>query len=97
MNEDYKNIIIKLNENINSLMLLYSKVKENNIVLSNEVNKLNSELNIYKNKLEETEEKYDNLRLARSVVAGNSDDNEAKLKLNKIIREIDNCIALLNK
>ncbi|MCK9256239.1 MAG: hypothetical protein GX793_03665 [Bacteroidales bacterium] len=97
MNEDYKNIITKLNENINSLMLLYSKVKENNIVLSNEVNKLNSELNIYKNKLEETEEKYDNLRLARSVVAGNSDDNEAKLKLNKIIREIDNCIALLNK
>lgn len=97
MNEDYKNIITKLNENINSLMLLYSKVKENNIVLSNEVNKLNSELNIYKNKLEETEKKYDNLRLARSVVAGNSDDNEAKLKLNKIIREIDNCIALLNK
>ncbi|HPX75027.1 MAG TPA: hypothetical protein PLW77_00440 [Bacteroidales bacterium] len=97
MNEEYKDIIIKLNENIQSLISSYSTIKENNIILSNEVNKLNSELNIYKEKLEEIENKYNNLRLARSIADGDSDDKDVKLKLNRIIREIDNCIALLNK
>ena len=78
-------------------MASYSTIKEDNIILSNEVNKLNSELNIYKEKLEEIENKYNNLRLARSIADGDSDDKEVKLKLNRIIREIDNCIALLNK
>ncbi|HNY43480.1 MAG: hypothetical protein QM212_05120 [Bacteroidota bacterium] len=97
MDEDYKDIIIKLNDNIQSLMASYSTIKEDNIILSNEVNKLNSELNIYKEKLEEIENKYNNLRLARSIADGDSDDKDVKLKLNRIIREIDNCIALLNK
>jgi len=97
VNEEYKDIIIKLNENIQSLISSYSTIKENNIILSNEVNKLNSELNIYKEKLEEIENKYNNLRLARSIADGDSDDKDVKLKLNRIIREIDNCIALLNK
>ncbi|NLP19804.1 MAG: hypothetical protein GX378_03450 [Bacteroidales bacterium] len=78
-------------------MASYSTIKEDNIILSNEVNKLNSELNIYKEKLEEIENKYNNLRLARSIADGDSDDKDVKLKLNRIIREIDNCIALLNK
>ena len=78
-------------------MASYSTIKEDNIILSNEVNKLNSELNIYKEKLEEIENKYNNLRLARSIADGDSDDKDVKLKLNIIIREIDNCIALLNK
>lgn len=97
MDEDYKDIIIKLNDNIQSLMASYSTIKEDNIILSNEVNKLNSELNIYKEKLEEIENKYNNLRLARSIADGDSNDKDVKLKLNRIIREIDNCIALLNK
>lgn len=97
MDEDYKDIIIKLNDNIQSLMASYSTIKEDNIILSNEVNKLNSELNIYKEKLEEIENKYNNLRLARSIADGDSDNKDVKLKLNRIIREIDNCIALLNK
>ncbi len=78
-------------------MASYSTIKEDNIILSNEVNKLNSELNIYKEKLEEIENKYNNLRLARSIADGDSNDKDVKLKLNRIIREIDNCIALLNK
>jgi cell division protein FtsB len=43
VDEDYKDIIIKLNDNIQSLMASYSTIKEDNIILSNEVNKLNSE------------------------------------------------------
>jgi hypothetical protein len=98
MNEEYNKLIAKLNENIQKLMLLYSSEKEKNNKLSEEVNNLNNELNIYKAKYQETERKYDNLKMARSLNGADTpDEREARLKLNRIIREIDNCIALLNK
>lgn len=97
MNEEYNKLIAKLNENIQKLMLLYSSEKEKNSKLSDEVNNLNNELNIYKAKYQETERKYDNLKMARSLDGDNLDEREARIKLNRIIREIDNCIALLNK
>ncbi|MDD3687394.1 MAG: hypothetical protein PHE56_11570 [Bacteroidales bacterium] len=97
MNEEYNKLINKLNENIQKLMLLYSSEKEKNNKLSEEVNNLNNELNIYKAKYQEIERKYDNLKMARSLDGDTPDEREARLKLNRIIREIDNCIALLNK
>lgn len=96
MNEEYNKILDTLKGNIQQIILLYNKEKELNNELSKEVKNLNEELNIQQNKYQEIERKYENLKLAKAI---NSDDedSEAKLKLNKIIREIDNCIALLNK
>jgi hypothetical protein len=96
MNEEYNKILDTLKGNIQQIILLYNKEKEINNELSKEVKNLNEELNIQQNKYQEIERKYENLKLAKAI---NSDDedSEAKLKLNKIIREIDNCIALLNK
>ncbi|MDD2634608.1 MAG: hypothetical protein PHW82_03825 [Bacteroidales bacterium] len=96
MNEEYNKVLQKLNENIANVILLYNKEKEHCNELSKEVRMLNEELNIYKNKYKEIDNKYENLKLAKAI---NSEvgDSEAKIKLNRIIREIDNCIALLNK
>ncbi|MDD3741138.1 MAG: hypothetical protein PHH30_07840 [Bacteroidales bacterium] len=97
MNEEYNRLILRMKENIQKLILLYTKEKEKNKELSKEVKHISNELNIYINKNKEIEKKYDNLKLARALDGTNGEDKEAKLKLNKIIREIDNCIALLNK
>ncbi|HNQ67377.1 MAG TPA: hypothetical protein PKN32_03285 [Bacteroidales bacterium] len=86
-----------MKENIQKLILLYTKEKEKNKELSKEVKHISNELNIYINKNKEVEKKYENLKLAKALDGINGEDKEAKLKLNKIIREIDNCIALLNK
>jgi len=51
-----------------------------------------------KTEVETLKTKYENLRLAGAILAesdGNS--NEARQRLNRIIREIDQCIALLNR
>jgi phage shock protein A len=37
------------------------------------------------------------LKLTRAFVAENNEPQEAKLQINKIVREIDKCIALLNR
>ena len=96
MNEEYNKILQKLNENIANVILLYNKEKQQTNELSDEIKNLNEELNIYKEKYQQIDKKYENLKLARAI-NNDGDDSEAKLKLNKIIREIDNCIALLNK
>lgn len=97
MNEEYNKLISSLNGNIQKLMELYKIEKNNSIKLSEEVDKLNNELNIYRDKHQEIERKYDNLKMARIIDGTTTDEREAKIKLNKIVREIDNCIALLNK
>jgi hypothetical protein len=97
MNEEYNKLITRMNGNIQKLILLYKEEKSENVKLSSEVDSLNNELNIYKAKYQEFEKKYDNLKLAKSLDGNTTDDKEARLKLNRIIREIDNCIALLNK
>lgn len=45
--------------------------------------------------LEEWKEKYDSLKLASSMLGGNTNKTEAKLKINTLIRELDSCIAQL--
>ena len=45
--------------------------------------------------LEEWEEKYNSLKLASSMLGGNTNKTEAKLKINTLIRELDSCIAQL--
>ncbi len=97
MNEEYNKLISKVNGNIHKLILLYKEEKDKNSKLLNEIDSSNNELNIYKAKYQEFERKYDNLKMAKSFDGNTTDDKEARLKLNKIIREIDNCIALLNK
>jgi hypothetical protein len=42
-------------------------------------------------------QKIEQLRLATHILSGVDENREAKQKINKLIREIDKCIALLNK
>ena len=43
------------------------------------------------------EQKYENLKLAKMLVASDDDNKDAKNRVQKLVREIDKCIALLNK
>lgn len=47
-------------------------------------------------RLAQLEEKYNSLKIAGSVVSGSSDLGELKNTVNRMMREIDQCIAFLN-
>lgn len=96
MSEDYNGIINELKDNINEIITLYKKEKEVNKTITKEIILIREQLNSYKEKYEIAERKYENLKLAKSLTDEGS-SQESKNKLNKIIREIDNCIALINK
>ncbi|MDR2009587.1 MAG: hypothetical protein LBQ22_03805 [Bacteroidales bacterium] len=97
MNEEYDRLILKLNSNVQKIILLYEEEKGKNLKISQELNTVTEKLNIYKDKYQELEQKYNNLKLARLFTGTETEEKDARFKLNKIIREIDNCIALLNK
>ena len=43
------------------------------------------------------EQKYENMKLAKMLVASEEDNKDAKNRIQKLVREIDKCIALLNQ
>lgn len=97
MDEEYKKLIFKLNENIHKLILLYKENENENCKLKKELEELTKEKLILENRIKTLEEKYDKLKTAKTLEKVIGDTGEARHKLNRIIREIDNCIALLNK
>jgi chromosome segregation ATPase len=97
MNEEYNRLINRLNENIHSLILLYNKSIEENKKIKTELNNKTEKITILESELSELKTKYEKLKLAKTIEGTISETGDAKQKLNRIIREIDNCIALLNK
>jgi predicted nuclease with TOPRIM domain len=47
--------------------------------------------------IEELEQKNQQLSLVKSIMADSEDAHDARIRINKIVREIDKCIALLNR
>lgn len=43
------------------------------------------------------EQKYENVKMAKLLAASGDDNKDAKGRIQKLVREIDKCIALLNK
>ena len=92
----------ELVEIVDSLENKVSKLLHRLEALNQANAKLKKELNIQvesnertKESLEEWKEKYDSLKMASSMLGGNTNKTEAKLKINTLIRELDSCIAQL--
>jgi len=47
--------------------------------------------------IDELEEKNQRLSMVKSIVADDQDSHDARIQINRIVREIDKCIALLNR
>ena len=49
----------------------------------------------YRKQITELERTIDNLKLADAFKSGNADNTEARKKIDKLIKEIDKCITLM--
>lgn len=87
-----------LKEKIKTIISLYEDEKNKNNVLREKNLELTGRIGDLENKLGELDKKYENLKIAKvlSSVPG-EDVHETKLQVNRIVREIDKCIALLNR
>jgi predicted nuclease with TOPRIM domain len=93
---EQNNVVEELKQKIESLIELYENSKQQISHLQEENNKLKNQINQKDTELANLKEKYSRLELAKSI-ASSETTHDAKIKINRIVREIDNCISLLNK
>jgi len=90
-------LIVALKTNIAALKAKFEQEKASSVILHKEVSELEKRLKAKETSYLQLEAKYNTLRVARSLVGNTEEAHQAKLKVNTVVREIDKCIALLNR
>ena len=86
-----------LEDRLKSLLANYEFLKEENEILLQNVGKLQAQLNVNLQIIEDQTKKYQLLKIAKTINGSNESTRETKLKINALIREIDKCIVQLSE
>jgi hypothetical protein len=97
MTEEEQILLNNLKINVQQFFKEFASVENEKIVLEKNVLNLKHEIELLKKEKLELSQKIEQLRLATHILSGVDENREAKQKINKLVREIDKCIALLNK
>lgn len=97
MTEEDRLLLNDLNANAKQLFSLYADLETENQLLKANILDLNAEIEKLEHEKLELGRKIENLKIASGILSGVDENREAKLKINRLIREIDKCIALLNR
>ena len=92
----YEELIV-LNRKLDELITRYNTLNEeiNDLKNGNEV--LKARLQEREMKFKELEIKYDRIKLSGALLGEGENALEAKKKITELVREIDKCVALLNR
>jgi phage-related tail protein len=97
MIEKDQHLINELKYNIRRLIDSLEKTKFELEKTKDEYKGLVLQFESYKVEYEALNKRYENLKVAKALVGGDPENQAAKQKINRIIREVDKCIALLNQ
>jgi chromosome segregation ATPase len=90
-------IVDSLENRISKLLHQHIKMKQSNTKLEEELSVLKSQQDQYQNEIEDLREKCTSLKLANSMLGSDQHKRDTKLKINALIREIDQCIVQLSE
>lgn len=97
MTIEQEEMIRQLKFRIRLLMAKYQALMKENESLVNDRNELLTLVEKQKKEISNLEQQYTTARLAKSVLVPSEDREVARAQIKRIVREIDECIALLNK
>ncbi len=86
-----------LNRKIDELVNSYNNLKLECENLKTEKEELKSALLTRDTEIKELEKKYERIKITGALLGEGENAAEAKKKITELVREIDNCIALLNR
>ena len=93
-----KSLVEYIEKKVSKLIKLYQSVQKEKEEILTENNKLESDLSDKDKTIKRLEEKIKLLRITKSGSTQDDERNkESRQKINEYVREIDKCIALLNK
>ena len=90
-------LINELKHNVRRLIDSLERTKDELESKKEEYKNLELQLDEKNEEYEALKKRYENLKVARAFVEGDPENQAAKQKINKIVREVDKCIALLNQ
>lgn len=90
-------IIDELKQKIQLLAEKLERHKSAASALHSQKEDLEDRIREQENEINDLKKQNNTLKLSRAFVAEGDQPQEAKLQINKIVREIDKCIALLNR
>ncbi len=90
-------IVDNLENRISKLLHKYDVMKKANESLQKELASVRSQFGNLENELEVSKEQIQSLKAANAMLGSTDHKRETKLKINSLIREIDQCIVQLSE
>ena len=97
MSTEQTEIFEGIRQKIQSVKARLKVQQEENFRLKKQFEELQKSVQQKQMLIEELEQKNQKLALVKGIMADGDDTQEARIQINKIVREIDKCIALLNR
>ena len=92
-----KNIIENIENKLTKFIDNHNELKSKLEIIEKENKKISLKLTEKKQEVLNLQEKIKLMNISKSVDVSNEDLQSTRLKINEYVREIDKCIALLNK
>ncbi|MGA1227071.1 MAG: hypothetical protein ACO3VF_07525 [Tamlana sp.] len=91
-----EDIVDSLENKISKVLHKLELLKQTNLKLNEELEVSKQDVLIQKKHIADWEEKYEALKMANTILGGDDNKRETKLKINALIRDIDHCIGQLS-
>ena len=92
-----KDIINNIEVKLGKFIAKHQQLNKEKLVLEQENNDLSDELKKKEDEISTLQDKIKLMNISKSVDVSKEEVKASRLKINEYVREIDKCIALLNK
>ena len=90
-------IVDSLENRISKMLHKLEVLKQSNLKLSEELKAYEEKIKEQEGELLNWEDRYESLKVASSMLGSEEDKRKTKLKINALVREIDQCIVQLSE
>ncbi len=97
MTDEFSQVYIPFASRLNSFFEKYDYIEKGKNKVEEDNHQLRKDNQMKAQKIDELERKIEVMKLAKSMQSPAGEVHDAKVKINRLVREVENCIALLNK
>ena len=94
--QGYEELIV-LNRKLDELLIRYNNLKTENEEYKKNNEALERMLQEKEERIKELETRYERVKLTGALLGEGENASEAKKKITELVREIDRCVALINR
>ena len=95
MNQELKDIIIRLETRVRQLIMQQEKLREEQDLLRKQLGEKDEEILQLQIQNEELKEQYSRLKMAKYIDMADNDVKDMRGRIRTMVRDIDRCISML--